>query len=118
MYDAIIVGARCAGSPIAMLLARMGYRVLVLDRATGRISHRRFSELPELLVAGDLLVRNDVRVRPARLYGRDDEDRLVEIFLLRRSRMKGRASAAVPTSAEKPRPCSSVRSRKTERRAR
>ncbi len=34
MYDAIIVGARCAGSPTAMLLARKGYRVLMLDRDT------------------------------------------------------------------------------------
>ena len=33
-YDAIVVGARCAGSPTAMLLARDGYRVLVVDRAT------------------------------------------------------------------------------------
>ncbi|HCO04009.1 MAG TPA: oxidoreductase, partial [Actinobacteria bacterium] len=33
-YDAIVVGARCAGSPAAMLLARKGYRVLVVDRAT------------------------------------------------------------------------------------
>jgi len=33
-YDAIIVGARCAGSPTAMLLARRGYRVLVVDRTT------------------------------------------------------------------------------------
>lgn len=33
MYDAIVVGARCAGSPTAMLLARKGYRVLLLDRA-------------------------------------------------------------------------------------
>lgn len=33
-YDAIILGARCAGSPTAMLLARKGYRVLVVDRAT------------------------------------------------------------------------------------
>jgi 2-polyprenyl-6-methoxyphenol hydroxylase-like FAD-dependent oxidoreductase len=32
-YDVIIVGARCAGSPTAMLLARKGYRVLVVDRA-------------------------------------------------------------------------------------
>ena len=32
-YDAIVVGARCAGSPTAMLLARAGYRVLLLDRA-------------------------------------------------------------------------------------
>ena len=34
MYDAIVVGARCAGSPTAMLLARSGRRVLLLDRAT------------------------------------------------------------------------------------
>ena len=33
MYDIIIVGARCAGSPTAMLLAREGYRVLLSDRA-------------------------------------------------------------------------------------
>jgi 2-polyprenyl-6-methoxyphenol hydroxylase-like FAD-dependent oxidoreductase len=34
MYDAIIVGARVAGSPLAMLLARKGYRVLLVDKAT------------------------------------------------------------------------------------
>ena len=34
MYDAIIVGARCAGSPTAMLLAQKGYRVLLVDKAT------------------------------------------------------------------------------------
>jgi 2-polyprenyl-6-methoxyphenol hydroxylase-like FAD-dependent oxidoreductase len=34
MYDAIIVGARAAGSPTAMLLARKGHRVLVVDRAS------------------------------------------------------------------------------------
>lgn len=34
MYDAIIIGARCGGSPTAMLLARKGYRVLLVDRAT------------------------------------------------------------------------------------
>ena len=33
-YDAIVVGARCAGSPTALLLARKGYKVLVVDRAT------------------------------------------------------------------------------------
>jgi len=33
-YDAIVVGARCAGAPTAMLLARQGYRVLAVDRAT------------------------------------------------------------------------------------
>jgi flavin-dependent dehydrogenase len=34
MYDAIVIGARVAGSPTAMLLARQGYRVLLLDRTT------------------------------------------------------------------------------------
>ena len=33
MFDAIIVGARCAGSPLAMLLARRGCRVLLVDKA-------------------------------------------------------------------------------------
>ena len=32
-YDAIVIGARCAGSPTAMLLARKGYRVLLVDKA-------------------------------------------------------------------------------------
>ncbi len=40
MYDAIVVGARCAGSPTAMLLARLGYRVLLLDKAQGWLSQR------------------------------------------------------------------------------
>jgi 2-polyprenyl-6-methoxyphenol hydroxylase-like FAD-dependent oxidoreductase len=33
MYDAIVVGARCAGAPTALLLARAGYRVLLLDKS-------------------------------------------------------------------------------------
>ncbi len=33
-YDVIVVGARCAGAPTALLLARLGHRVLVLDRST------------------------------------------------------------------------------------
>jgi len=57
-------------------------RLLVLGRDDGSVAHRRFAELPEILHPGDLLVRNDVRVRPARLYGRDRDGRVVEIFLL------------------------------------
>ena len=44
-------------------------RLLTLERATGRVSHRQFSELPSLLRPGDLLVVNDTRVFPARLIG-------------------------------------------------
>lgn len=44
-------------------------RLLVLDRARGRVSHHRFADLPSLLRAGDLLVVNDTKVFPARLIG-------------------------------------------------
>jgi S-adenosylmethionine:tRNA ribosyltransferase-isomerase len=45
-------------------------RMMTLDRRTGVFADRRFAELPSLLRAGDLLVLNDSRVIPARLYGR------------------------------------------------
>ncbi|MBA3332078.1 MAG: FAD-dependent monooxygenase [Actinobacteria bacterium] len=56
MYDAVIVGARCAGSMTAMLLARQGHRVLLVDRArfpsdtisTHNILHRGLVKLYEL----------------------------------------------------------------------
>lgn len=49
---------------------RGGSRLLALDRASGRVSHHQFSDLPTLLRDGDLLVVNDTRVFPARLIGR------------------------------------------------
>ena len=61
MYDVIVSGARCAGAPTAMLLARMGYEVLLVDRATfpsdvphGHLIHR---EGPHRLKAWGLLDR-------------------------------------------------------------
>jgi len=44
-------------------------RLLVVDRRSGSIAHRTFADLPELLEEGDLLVRNNTRVVPARLFG-------------------------------------------------
>lgn len=44
-------------------------RLLVLDRKTGTLSHRQFSDLPEYLHPGDVLVLNNSRVIPARLHG-------------------------------------------------
>ena len=41
-----------------------------VDRATGAVAHRQFTDLPALLHPGDLLVVNDTRVFPARLIGR------------------------------------------------
>ena len=34
MYDAVVVGARCAGAATALLLARKGYKVLLVDRSS------------------------------------------------------------------------------------
>ncbi len=48
---------------------RDGSRLMVLGRRTGEISHRVFRDLPELLGSGDLLVLNDTRVFPGRLFG-------------------------------------------------
>ena len=62
---------------------RDGSRLMVLDRTTGAVSHRRFFELPQLLRAGDCLVLNDSRVLPARLFGRLKTGGAVEIVLLR-----------------------------------
>ncbi|MGZ6125051.1 MAG: tRNA preQ1(34) S-adenosylmethionine ribosyltransferase-isomerase QueA [Myxococcales bacterium] len=51
---------------------RDGARLLVLPRRSGPLEHRRVRELPELLAPGDLLVVNDARVIPARLFGRKE----------------------------------------------
>jgi S-adenosylmethionine:tRNA ribosyltransferase-isomerase len=45
-------------------------RLMRLDRVTGGVSHHVFAELPELLNPSDLLVLNNTRVFPARLFGR------------------------------------------------
>src|SRR5579872_1251931 len=58
-------------------------RLLVLDGAVGSITDRTFAELPELLRPGDLLVRNDTRVLPARLRGEKDTGGRVELLLER-----------------------------------
>lgn len=60
-------------------------RLLVLDRSTGTIGHRHFYELPDLLQAGDVLVVNDSRVIPARIFAhKAHSGGSIEILLLRR----------------------------------
>ncbi len=56
---------------------------MVVDRATGGITHHRFDELPDLLKAGDALALNTTRVFKARLLGHRDSGAPAEIFLLR-----------------------------------
>ena len=60
-------------------------RLLVLNRATGAMTHRRFGDIVDYLRPGDLMVFNRSRVIPARLFGaRDDNGGRVELLLLRR----------------------------------
>jgi len=58
-------------------------RLLVLERRTGALQHRRFHDLPDLLAPGDLLVVNRSRVLPARLLGRRAGGGGAEILLVR-----------------------------------
>ncbi len=57
-------------------------RLLVFDRATGEVRHRRFRELPEELTRGELAVVNDSRVIPARLRLRRPTGGAAEVLLL------------------------------------
>ncbi len=57
-------------------------RLLLMDRKGISLSHHRFLNLPGLLTPGDLLVVNDTRVVPARLYGRKETGGRVEILVL------------------------------------
>ena len=58
-------------------------RLLVLDKTTGAIEHRRFYDLPRYLRPGDCLVLNDSRVIPARLFGVRPTGGAAEVVLLR-----------------------------------
>lgn len=58
-------------------------RLMVLDRREHVISHRQFSDLPELLKKGDVLVMNNSMVIPARMLFRE-KGRNVELFLLKK----------------------------------
>lgn len=60
-------------------------RLMVVDKATGNIEHRKFKNIIEYLEEGDCLVLNDTRVMPARLYGHKEETGAkMEFLLLRR----------------------------------
>ena len=59
-------------------------RLLILDRASGQIEHRIFRDLGFYLHPNDLLVLNQTRVIPARIYARKQTGGRVELLLLRR----------------------------------
>jgi S-adenosylmethionine:tRNA ribosyltransferase-isomerase len=59
-------------------------RLLVLDRSSNQVQHKHFYELPEFLSAGDLLVLNETRVIPARIFAKKISGGKVELLLLHR----------------------------------
>ena len=85
---------------------RSGSRLLHLDRETGSIQDRMFTALPELLRPNDVLVFNNTRVIPARLFGRKSSGGKVEILL---ERLTGERTVAAHVRASKtPKPGSSI----------
>lgn len=67
------------------LLDRSSSRLMVLDRATGQVSHHIFKEIIDYLNPGDCLVINNTKVIPARLYGvKEDTGAHIELLLLKR----------------------------------
>ncbi len=59
-------------------------RLLVLDKKTGEIEHKHFSDIIDYLEEGDTLVLNDTKVLPARLIGeKEDTHAVIEILLLK-----------------------------------
>jgi S-adenosylmethionine:tRNA ribosyltransferase-isomerase len=59
-------------------------RLLVLHRKTGELEHKRFTDVKDYLKAGDLLVVNQTRVIPARIFAKKETGGRVELLLLRR----------------------------------
>ena len=80
LFDYHLPPERIAQEPLP---ERDASRLLVLERATGRLEHRVFRDLPGLLRPGDLLVANRSRVFPARLLGRRESGGPAEVLLVR-----------------------------------
>jgi S-adenosylmethionine:tRNA ribosyltransferase-isomerase len=64
------------------LRRRDGCRLMVLDRRTGAVEHRTFHDLPNEVRPGDLLVFNDTKVLPARLFCRKTSGGKVELLFV------------------------------------
>lgn len=66
------------------LARRDDSRLLILERGRASLRHAYFPEISSVLGAGDLLVVNDTRVIPARLFGTKESGGRIEVFLVRR----------------------------------
>lgn len=57
-------------------------RLMIIDRKTGKIAHAIFADLPSILTSGDLIIRNNSKVFPARLLGQKSSGGKVELLLI------------------------------------
>jgi S-adenosylmethionine:tRNA ribosyltransferase-isomerase len=78
-YDFLLPESQIAQHPAAR---RDESRLLVVDRATGRFTHRGFADIVDLFAPGDVMVLNETRVFPARLLGRRGGGGEAEVLLL------------------------------------
>lgn len=67
---------------------RQNSRLLLLNKNSGETSHKNFYELPNFLKSGDLLVLNNTKVIPARLYGKRESGKEIEILLVNKLKEK------------------------------
>ena len=59
-------------------------RLLILDKDSGNMEHKHFSDIIDYLDQGDVLVLNDTKVMPARLYGvKEDTNASIEVLMLK-----------------------------------
>ena len=85
---------------------RTDSRLLCLDKESGAVSHRQFPDLVDLIQPGDLMVFNNTRVIPARLFGRKESGGQVEVLL---ERVVGESDAVAQIrSSKSPKPGSQL----------
>jgi len=89
------------------LTQRTDSRLLCLDRGTGRLADRHFRELPDLIRPDDLLVFNNTRVLPARVFGKKETGGRLELLVERL--LGGRDFLAQCRVSKPPKPGSRIR---------
>jgi S-adenosylmethionine:tRNA ribosyltransferase-isomerase len=81
-FDFVLPPESIAQRPVPRGTARL----MALDRGTGAFAHRTVADLSNLLRSGDVLVVNDTKVIPARIFGTDEKGRRTEFLLVERVR--------------------------------
>ncbi len=100
-FDYFLPEEQIAQTP---LYPRDSSKLMVINRSSGEIEHRHFYDITDYLNPGDVLVINDSRVIPARIYGHavEDENSSLELLLLREKEKDSWECLARPGKKAKP----------------